>query len=200
MDNYVLCLNTVLLFSFLFLIIRLEKKIETVNQKLKRISHQISCSDSTIKKVGFEGKAIEERPSRDTSSTIREYNSEEYSRLLSLAAQYESDPSYFQNSATLASETEGSIQQRRNGKRNRLILGEDSYGSYFIIRYESQLTVFPSLDIDINRYNLFTVSEIFECKNYHEDYSEYTLLLPALGEEYSHRQWVISKRGLLEFS
>lgn len=112
---------------------------------------------------------------------------------------------YNQNPVNLPSDIEVSeiketIENRRLGHSQQPVLQKvrRNQGNYLIINvYRTDLLV-PKINLKVTEYVFSTLNILFDCDNYSDDYTKFTLIKPAevtkLGEN-----WELKEKGKLEF-
>lgn len=130
-------------------------------------------------------------------SGVQQYSSQP-SKLL---AQYNQNPSTLLKSVAVVSETEESINNRRLGSSQPVVLEESRKGNYCIINEAGVNYMVPKENLKVNQYNYNTMEVLFECRGYQSGYSSnFRLVKPAIVILTSGNKWELRERGILEFS
>lgn len=114
---------------------------------------------------------------------------------------YNHNPDLLSRNVTEVSETEESVNNRRLGSSQAVILAKKSRGNYWVLTEGSYDYLVPSQSLRINEHNYKTVEALFECRNYHPDYSsDFQLLKPAVVVPLSGgKTWQLQEAGILQF-
>ncbi|NEP58004.1 MAG: hypothetical protein F6K31_13435 [Symploca sp. SIO2G7] len=115
---------------------------------------------------------------------------------------YNANPASLSQKATIVSETDESIEQRRLGRNLAPILEENRRGDYWILTSGSSNYLIPKSNIRINEYNYKTVESLFECDVHQQgDFSNLRLIEPAeVVPITSGKEWKLTKLGIIEFT
>lgn len=109
--------------------------------------------------------------------------------------------SLFNKAIATVTETEESMNNRRDGKSIPLQLEiKSSQGNYWIINEDGSDYLVPKSDIKINEFNFKTIAVLFECNNGFDNYSFFQLLKPAKISKISSNLWQLEEKGELDFS
>ncbi|WP_373528726.1 hypothetical protein [Nostoc sp.] len=145
----------------------------------------------------------------NTSYTQQPVSKPDYSSVRHISSDNELIATYNQNRNSLSqyavevSETEESINQRRLGVNQIVILEKISKGkgNYWIINKQGIDYLVPKGNIKINEYNYKTVESLFDCNNYKSGgSSDFTLAKPAKVASLSQDVWKLVDYGVLNFS
>lgn len=130
-------------------------------------------------------------------SGVQQYSSQP-SKLL---AQYNQNTRALLKSATVVSETEESINNRRLGSSQPVVLEASIKGNYCIINEAGVNYMVPKENLKVNQYNYNTMEVLFECRGYQSGYSSsFRLEKPAKVSPISGNKWQLIERGIVQFS
>ncbi|GGA57904.1 hypothetical protein [Okeania sp. KiyG1] len=119
---------------------------------------------------------------------------------LQLISTYQQNPRLLSRNAIEVSETDQSIDQRRLGGGQGVILQKNRKGNYWILNEGGIDYMVPKNNIKINEYSSETVANLFECQGYRPEYSGFKLIKPAIVSSVSRGEvWQLEERGVLEF-
>ena len=119
---------------------------------------------------------------------------------LEFISTYEQNPRLLLKNAIEVSEADQSIDQRRLGGAQGVILQKVRRGNYWILNEGGTDYVVPKDNIKINEYNLETVRNLFECQGYRSEYSGFKLIKPAIVSYVSRGEvWQLVELGVLQF-
>jgi hypothetical protein len=119
---------------------------------------------------------------------------------LDFISTYEQNPRLLLKNAIEVSEADQSIDQRRLGGAQGVILQKVRRGNYWILNEGGTDYVVPKDNIKINEYNLETVRNLFECQGYRSEYSGFKLIKPAIVSYVSRGEvWQLVELGVLQF-
>lgn len=119
-----------------------------------------------------------------------------------LITAYNHNPNSLLNSAIEVSETKDSINQRRLGAKNAVILEQvrRGRGNYWIVTKEGKEYLVPKGNFKIDEYNYETVQALFDCQNYQPRHSrDFKLIQPAQVTTVAQKMWQIIEKGILQF-
>ncbi len=112
---------------------------------------------------------------------------------------------YNQNPAKLSSdievlETTESIENRRLGVSQRPVLEQvrRNQGNYLVINFEEIHYLVPKAKLRVTEHIFSTLNILFDCHNYRDDYTKFTLNKPAEVTK-SGDNWELKEKGILNF-
>lgn len=177
-----------------------------INDRFKKIEQQ--QADSKINHPPQEPRIVSDQQTVTTrtdntqasrnvptqGSGVQQY----YSKLVT---EYNHNPSTLLKSAAVVSETEESINNRRLGSSQPVIIEESRKGNYCIINEAGVNYMVPKEKLKINQYNYNTMEVLFECRGYQHggSSSSFQLLKPARVSLPSGNKWQLIERGIVEF-
>ena len=112
---------------------------------------------------------------------------------------------YNENPANLSSDTEvlettESIEIRRLGVSQRPVLEKvrRNQGNYWVINVEGIPYLVPKAKLRVTEHIFSTLNILFDCHNYRNDYTKFTLIKPAEVSK-SGENWELKEKGILKF-
>ncbi|MEA5572379.1 hypothetical protein [Calothrix sp. UHCC 0171] len=115
---------------------------------------------------------------------------------------YNTNSKLLSKNAIEVSETPGSINQRRLGVTQAVILERvaKGKGNYWVISEQGFSELVPKANLKINEFNYETVANIFNCHNYQQGYStNFSLLETAKVVSINQDNWQLQQKGDLRF-
>jgi hypothetical protein len=97
-----------------------------------------------------------------------------------------------------ASVTKESIEKLRGGTLSELKFSNYPRGNYWIINWKKIDCLIPNKQT-INPYQYGNFQRIFECTNYHEEYSKFKLIEPATVFKNDNAVWILERKGKIKF-
>lgn len=119
-----------------------------------------------------------------------------------LVAEYNHNPSTLLKSATVVSETEDSINNRRLGSKPVVLeKAKSRTGNYCIIQETGVDYMVPKNNLKVNEYQYNTLAALFQCHGYQSGCSSnFKLLKPAIVTPSSGGKWQLMEPGILQFN
>jgi hypothetical protein len=94
---------------------------------------------------------------------------------------------------------QNSFNLLRDGDASQIVFVADQKGNFLVVRRGDHQYLVPNKKRQINSHIHKTVKSIYTCEGYHENYEQFTLVRPALVEEFAHDRWQLSQKGGLKF-
>ncbi len=140
--------------------------------------------------------------SSPSANTQQNYGSNYTSSNSGVVETYNQNAKSLSKVAIEVSETPESINQRRVGVHQAVILEKvgKNKGNYWIISESGISELVPKANFKINEYNYETVAILFNCQNYRQGYStDFCLLEPAKVVSINQNNWQLQQKGELLF-
>ncbi|MBD2199433.1 MULTISPECIES: hypothetical protein [Calothrix] len=138
---------------------------------------------------------------RETQSQqVFSQSSNEYQ--LPWVSKYNQNPDYFATFALEVSATEESINQRRLGTNQAVIIEKvkKGRGNYWLLADTNEHYLVPKGELKINQYNLPTIAALFQCTGESPENSQkFTLVRPAMVFPIESEKWQLETVGMLKF-
>jgi hypothetical protein len=115
---------------------------------------------------------------------------------------YNLNPDNFLKFAQEVSATEESINQRRLGNNQPVIIEKvrKGRGNYWLLTNANEHYLVPKGELKINQYNLPTIEALFQCiGDSLENSNKLTLVKPAMVFPIESEKWQLQERGVLQF-
>ena len=96
--------------------------------------------------------------------------------------------------------TQSSLNQKRLGHDNKLILENTTRKKYWIVKDNNDYYLIPHAKIRIDEYSTIILESLFECINFYSDYRDFHLIQPAKVSQLDSELWQLERKGRIEFS
>ncbi|MGB7710364.1 MAG: hypothetical protein WBL95_12680 [Microcoleus sp.] len=176
-----------------------------INNRLEQLEQQRGLKvNHQENKILDEPEQAENRAvTRTQSSNVSargSFSQQDSSQSSKLITNYNQNPSTLLKSVAVVSETEESINNRRLGSSQPVVLEESRKGNYCIINEAGVNYMVPKENLKVNQYNYNTMEVLFECRGYQSGYSSsFQLVKPARVSLTSGNKWQLIERGIVEF-
>lgn len=121
--------------------------------------------------------------------------------LTQLIDKYNRDKNSFSSLAIdTVAEPKESLEQRRYGSSETVILEHTNKKKYWIIEKDNQYYLIPHANISIDEYNIKTLENLFDCTNFTAEHSNFELIKPAKVSKQPSETWQIEEKGKLNFN
>ena len=201
------------------LIFELENKVDEISRQLQEISKwwsnqknqinqlqqnrqvmtssNVAGSYETPRTINYSPSPVTPEPQMNRQTSTNQYSG---SSGLQLISTYQQNPRLLLKNAIEVSEADESIDQRRMGGGQGVILQKARRGNYWILNEGGTDYMVPKDNIKINEYNLETVRNLFECQGYRSGYSGFQLIKAAIVSSVSRGEvWQLVEPGVLKF-
>jgi hypothetical protein len=115
---------------------------------------------------------------------------------------YNQNPDDFAKLGLEVSQTEESINQRRLGNNQPVIIEKvrKGRGNFWLLSHIDEDYLIPKGDLKINQFNLPTIEALFQCiGEFPENSQRFTLVKPAMVFSIESEKWQLKELGILRF-
>ncbi|MEA5581770.1 hypothetical protein VB620_10520, partial [Nodularia harveyana UHCC-0300] len=165
----------------------LETKFQQAEEPKTSINHQVEAHQQ---------KTISDQDTPMKTSTIVNLNSQE----VRIVEAYNSNPAIISQTAKQVSETTASIDKRRQGNSEAIVLEKQAQGYYWLIGRE-QFYLMPKNGLKINRATVESLEALFDFQGSKvTSQSKFKLIKPAkVAVIVTSQSWQLTERGIIEF-
>jgi hypothetical protein len=179
----------------------------SINNRLEQLEQQrglkVNHQENKILDESEQAKnrAVTNAQSSNVSArgSVSQQDSSQSSKLIT---NYNQNTRALLKSVAVVSETEESINNRRLGSSQPVVIAESRKGNYCIINEAGVNYMVPKENLKVNQYNYNTMEVLFECRGYQPGYSRnnFQLLKPARVTPTSDGKWQLMEPGILQFN
>lgn len=123
-----------------------------------------------------------------------------YGELLEI---YNTDPKLLQKDAIKVLETANSIDRKRAGVSQRVVLEKATKSNYWVVYDNTGKTywLFFRNNMRISEYRYQDIQALFECYDYQPNYSRFKLMKPAklISLATEEQKWIVEELGIIKF-
>lgn len=123
-----------------------------------------------------------------------------YAALLDI---YNTNPNLIEQDAIKVLETTNSIQKKRAGINQQIVLEQANKSNYWVVYNNTYKACWLFFDnnMRISEYRHQDIQALFECYNYQPEYSRFELVKPAklISLATEERKWIVEELGILKF-
>ena len=123
-----------------------------------------------------------------------------YEELLEI---YNNNPKLLEKNAIKVLETANSINRKRAGVSQRIVLEKATKSNYWVMYDNTDKTcwLFLKNNMRISEYRYQDIQALFECYDYQTDYSSFKLVKPAklISLATEEQKWIVEELGIIKF-
>jgi len=123
-----------------------------------------------------------------------------YTELLDI---YNNNPNLLEQKATKVLETTNSINRKRAGINQQIVLEQATKSNYWVVYDDADKTcwLFVKNTMRIGEYRYQDIQSLFNCYDYQPDYLSFELLKPAklISLATKEKKWIVEELGILKF-
>ncbi|NEO99245.1 MAG: hypothetical protein F6K58_11290 [Symploca sp. SIO2E9] len=112
---------------------------------------------------------------------------------------YNQNPNSLLKEATEVSETDESINNRRLGSHENVVLEKKRRGNFWILKESSYEYLVPKENLKINEYSYETVQALFECRGYQPGSNFQLIQAARVYPLTAGQKWQLEEPGILQF-
>ena len=116
---------------------------------------------------------------------------------------YNNNPKLLEKNATKVLETASSIDRKRLGISEQIVLEKATKSNYWVVYDNTNNTcwLFFKNNMRVSEYRYQNIQALFECYGYQPDYLSFELVKPAklISLATEEQKWIIEKLGILKF-